>query len=341
MNNKKCFIICWFGKLPSYLPIWVKSCSYNPEYDFLIFSDSSIKFELPPNVKLIPFSLDEFRKRFYNAHEFMPSIKKAYRICDFRPAYGVIFFEELKDYDYWGYCDIDIVFGNIASFLSDDRLYDFEAVFNAGHFTLVKNNAKMNHLYKKSGSLFDYKFVMMHDGIFAFDETTGIKRIAKENGINALYSIPYFETEIKYHQLRSRLDDVNPDRQCFYWEKGELYRVKCENGLQYQKYCYIHLQKRNIKILDNYDEYEDSFWITPDGFIRKNYYGFCKVEDIDKYNTFEGLDELKRQEVQYRKKKIIDILKRNFLQVFIRIKQGLNGINSGDGSRREMKWEKP
>ena len=50
---KKCFIICWFGVLPEYFPAWAKSCEYNQDFNFLIFTDNEIKYKLPKNVVMI------------------------------------------------------------------------------------------------------------------------------------------------------------------------------------------------------------------------------------------------------------------------------------------------
>ena len=44
------------------------------------------------------------------------------KLCDYKPAYGLIFEDELIGYDYWGFCDTDILLGDIYQFLED---YEF------------------------------------------------------------------------------------------------------------------------------------------------------------------------------------------------------------------------
>ena len=338
--SKVCFIICWFGKLPSYIPIWLKSCSYNPEYDFLLITDSGDRFLYPSNVKRISFNKERFIARVKERLIDKPSLKAPYRLCDYRPMYGVIFREELDGYDYWGYCDVDMVFGRIIEFLPIDEVYKYEAVFNAGHFTLIKNDSKMNNLYKCDGANFDYKIVMKKDAIFAFDETTGIQRIARFNKVNCKFGIPYIETESKYTQLRSRMESTNPDHQAYYWENGNLYRVKHEeNNVRYQKIVYIHLQKRKLELLDENVVESNAFWITPKGFCTKAFIGLPNAEQIDAYNPFEGKAALEKQEQAYKKAKIKQIMKRNPYQIYVRLKQQMAGINDGDGARGEMEWQ--
>lgn len=339
--NRICLVICWFGKLPEYFPVWAKSCEFNSRFDFLLITDHTPSIELPINIKIIPFDKKALVKRIRERLVKTPSIEKAYRLCDFRPMYGVIFREELKQYDYWGYCDVDVVFGNIEHFLTIEDIMKYEAVFNNGHFTLIKNTDNMNHLFSKKGALFNYKTVMKNNATFAFDETTGIQRIARKNNVNALYGIEYVEADSKYKQLRSRMEESNPDIQGFYWENGSLYRVKAEDeSIYFREIAYIHLQKREIVIKNPKVIESNSFWITPNGYDLKNYLGFPNKQDILKFNTFEGRENLYVQEKMYKKNKLKEIIKRNPYQIYVRIKQGLFGINAQDGNRRDIPWEK-
>ena len=69
-TEKVCFIVCWLGKLPAYLPIWLKTCGYNKAFDFLLFTDDEISVCCPSNVKVISFSKEIFlsrvRERIYS-----------------------------------------------------------------------------------------------------------------------------------------------------------------------------------------------------------------------------------------------------------------------------------
>lgn len=343
---KICFVICWFGKLPSYLPIWIKTCQSNHKFDFLLFTDANIKADfpeliVPSNIKYIAFTKEEFLKRVQQTIIDNPCIKQSYRLCDFRPMYGLILKKELEEYDFWGYCDIDLVFGNISKFVTKNDFERKDAIFNGGHFTLIKNNIKMNNLFKQKGALFNYKIVAKKEAIYAFDETTGLQRIARANYINARFRIPYIESESKYMQIRSRMERSNPDNQAYFWENGCLYRVKEENGdCYYQEIAYIHLQKRKLSILDDGAIYADSFWITPIGFKKKNYIGMPIREDIFKYNPDMGINIRKKEEYKYKRNKLLTIFKRNPFQIYVRICQQIAGINNNDGTEEELEWIK-
>lgn len=40
---KVCFIIPYFGKLPDYFRVFLKSCSYNKRFQWLLVTDSIIE----------------------------------------------------------------------------------------------------------------------------------------------------------------------------------------------------------------------------------------------------------------------------------------------------------
>ena len=110
------FLICWQGNYPWYFPYFLHSCRYNPDIDFLIFtSNEDAKLDLPANAKIIPCSIAQFKAAAAKALGFKVAAESGYKLYEFKPAYGFIFFDYIKDYDFWGYCDVDVIFGNIAT----------------------------------------------------------------------------------------------------------------------------------------------------------------------------------------------------------------------------------
>ena len=100
-----------------------------------------------------------------------------YKICDLRPAFGRIFSEYLKDYDLWGYADLDLVFGDISTFLPVKLLENHDVIsaregYLSGHFALYKNTQVINGLYTKSSM---YKQIFQDAQYhYAFDERSNI-----------------------------------------------------------------------------------------------------------------------------------------------------------------------
>ena len=49
---------------------------------------------------------------------------------------GVIFTEDLEGFDFWGYCDMNMIFGDIRKFITRDVLLAYKKVLIHGHLSL-------------------------------------------------------------------------------------------------------------------------------------------------------------------------------------------------------------
>lgn len=49
----------YYGTLPPYYRLWLRSCEYNPTIDFYLVTDIAVE-NLPKNVHVIPLSFQEF-----------------------------------------------------------------------------------------------------------------------------------------------------------------------------------------------------------------------------------------------------------------------------------------
>jgi hypothetical protein len=117
-------------------------------------------------------SLQEIQKLASQKLNFKARIDFPYKLCDFKPTYGYIFSDLIKEYDFWGFGDIDVIYGNIRDFISDDLLSscDFICVrddYVTGFFSLVRNTVTTNMLFTKSK---DYVNVLSKSEYCNFDE---------------------------------------------------------------------------------------------------------------------------------------------------------------------------
>lgn len=234
------FIICWQGDYPWYFPHFLHSCRYNSSVDFLIFTDNSYQpADLPPNVRFIPCSLEQFKADASKALGFDVAVETGYKLCDFKPACGYIFSDYIKGYDFWGYCDIDVIFGNIRLFMTDELLHEYDVIsarhdYLTGCFALYRNNQYMRELFKQSK---DYRKVFTESRNFFFDETN-FAFDEFEQGLH--YSQIHTEIESMTHVVQ-RLQEENKLKAYFefqvvegfagnmLWNKGQLiYRKEFE-----------------------------------------------------------------------------------------------------------------
>jgi hypothetical protein len=263
------FIINFIGDFPWYFPYFLHSCRYNPVVDFLIFTDNEeVLSNVPSNVHFIPYSIEQFKTDATKVLGFEVAVESGYKLCDFKPAYGYIFADFIKDYDFWGYCDIDIIFGNIRAFMTDELLNEYDVIsarhdYLTGCFALYRNNSQMRELFKQSK---DYKKVFTDPPNFFFDETN-FAFAEFEQGLH--YSQIHTEVESMTHVVR-RLQEENQLRAFFefqivegfagnmLWDKGTLiYRKEYEAML----YHLVRFKRKYSESLDLQKPIPDKFRI--------------------------------------------------------------------------------
>lgn len=252
-----CLIVVYFGKLPNYFQLWLNSCRYNSTINFLLFIDDKTCYDVPQNVKIIYSNLISIKDMAKQKFDFDISLEYSYKLCDYKPVYGLIFEEYLKDYDYWGYCDIDTIFGNLRKFLDEDIIKQYDKIYSAGHFTIYKNDYKNKNAFKyvkDENGEFLYEKVFSTNSSFYFDEFYGIFKLY---GVDENYSM-YAKLDViadishRYVDLYP-IDQLHHSNQVFEWscknEKCNLFGYYMFDGnIQKKEYMYIHLQKRNMKV---------------------------------------------------------------------------------------------
>ncbi len=166
-------LTCWYGPYPWYFPYFIHSCSYNLKIDFIIITNNKELIpDKPENVKIIHKNIEEIKGAASEKLSFTVNIDYPYKLCDFKPAYGFIFSEITKGYDFWGQSDLDIIYGDIRGFITDEMLnsYDFISLrhdYTTGCFALYRNTEKMNTFFMRSK---DYQLVFSSPKHYCFDE---------------------------------------------------------------------------------------------------------------------------------------------------------------------------
>ena len=75
---------------------------------------------MPQNVKIVRCTFGELKEKFQKKLDVPLVLENAYKLCDYKQFYGYLFSEYLCGYDYWGYCDCDLIFGNIRRFVTQN-----------------------------------------------------------------------------------------------------------------------------------------------------------------------------------------------------------------------------
>ena len=147
----------YYGRWPWYWDLWARSVANNPNIDFLIFTDLDIPNIYSENISFANLSLEEAELRFSNVLNFKVLIRSPHKLCDYKSLFGLAFCDYLMNYKYWGYCDVDLIFGDLSPFveLTDTGYYDIISPwdFTVGHCTIIKNVERCNSISLKTNCL--------------------------------------------------------------------------------------------------------------------------------------------------------------------------------------------
>lgn len=288
-----CFIIPYFGQLPTNIRIWMKTCAYNPAYNFLIFTDDTSEYYHPGNVKVIRCSFADIQSRIKDIFDFSIALDHPKKLCDFKPAYGYIFEDELKEFKFWGYCDLDQYFGNLEKFIPEAYLEEYDKIFSLGHMTIYRNTPQINRLfmetYKQSDKkIITYRDIFSSEKNFLFDEwpveTVNINVLAEQQRIRICYDWPMFDVlpyrsvfEGSVYNAQNRKWGTSDDRNTvFVWKEGRLFAYKLVRDVVVKReILYVHIQKRKLRIAD-LDKITNQFIIYPN-----------KIKSIDCTSDFD------------------------------------------------------
>ena len=271
-----CYIVPYLGHLPKNFGLWLIGCKANPTINWIIYTDDRTSYDYPENVKVIYTTYDEIKDRIQSFYDFDVSFERPWRLALMKSAYGEIFYDKIKDFDFWGYCDIDLMWGNIRKFYTDEILERYDRIGFQGHSTLMRNTEDNNNIYRTivPGEI-NYVDVFSGKSDYSFDEN-GMDSIYKYLG-KEYYQETNFANLLKYNTgffLYAMPDEdaINNNHQIFTWQNGTLLRhyINKDGDINVQEFCYIHFwcrpMKFNVKSLD----LNTVYYIYPDVMTDKN-----------------------------------------------------------------------
>lgn len=303
--KKIIFIVPYYGKWPAFFREWVYTGGYlsDQNIDFMLVTDLKAPFELPANFKVLHMPLADLKRKIQLKFDFTVSLETPYKLCDMRPGYGYIFEDIISEYDFWGHCDVDLIWGNVRKFISDDILDNFDKIQYLGHFVLYRNTYNMNRLFVKHGGMYSYETVFSTPEYYSFDEHPGMTLIAKKQHIKNYVSVNQADISPRYS--RTYISRVkNYDHQLLYWENGSVYRAYIDewDNVKKDEFMYAHFQQKKPASLkcedmpDAFAYYATGFEVIDPGSIDRKY--------LLEHSDFVSEDVDRRESIQYKKKKI-------------------------------------
>ena len=156
MGTKNTILIqIWFGPIPDYFWYHYETTKNLNGFDFLFITDQ-LDFNLDSENYRVMY-LDKFslENLLYVKTKHKIKISNNKKICDLKASLGDLFYNDIKDYEYFGFYDIDTLFGDINK-INEYQIQDYDVITFAntkyhnrvgGPFSIIKNNEGLRKLY--------------------------------------------------------------------------------------------------------------------------------------------------------------------------------------------------
>lgn len=321
-NPSICIVLCYYGNFPSTFQLFLNSCLHNPTINWLIVTDDvelKEKYCIPDNVRILNMSLLEVEQLATQKIGFHVVIPTPYKLCDYKVAYGIIFEDYLEKYEWWGYGDCDVVYGNLRNFFTTQKMNEYDKIYPFGHLSLLRNNERCKKAFLLSADgTYDARKVYSEVQTFGFDEHEGINLKMLAHGMKIDLSNNFVDRSTFFKRFRTidkrdilpYFDETwiykiqfikNYKRQLFVWEKGCAYQYYMENTqIKKKELCYIHYRYR-YEINKNMSVAKCIFGAKQLRVIDDRNYMIIS-DDFDKYNLAEPREMLKRAMKSFRSK---------------------------------------
>lgn len=148
IRTRSAFLVPFFGDLPPYFGYWAKSCEPNhADFHWFVYSDNIIRrHELNSAVTMIPYRFGEMVDDFRKLLGIKIPGHYVRKVCDYR----IMFYflrhqkEQLDEYDFIGYTDVDMIYGRLAEHLPSDMnrysMISADDNIPCGPFTLMNRS---------------------------------------------------------------------------------------------------------------------------------------------------------------------------------------------------------
>ena len=155
---KKLMIVPWVGPLPDWIGAWLnnteKVTATGHGWEFMLDVDEQT-----------------IRERISELGVNCPPLKGR-KLCDYRPAFGEMYADEIEDYDFWGHTDLDCVYGRLWDYIPDELLNGIDIYSNdpypriCGPFSLYRASVCQS-LFRRNS---DWRRVFEDPAHHGFDE---------------------------------------------------------------------------------------------------------------------------------------------------------------------------
>ncbi len=241
-------VITSFGApSPFWMPAFLHSAGRNGDVQWIVYADFDVE-RLPPNVAVRRMTLTEFSHRASAVFGTPIAIARPRKICDLKIAYGAIFADDLRGFDFWACSDLDIVWGDVRRFVTDQILDEHDIVSSrrnrlSGHFTLFRNTPAVTRAFDLipdvAAAMADPHYLHLDEG----ELTHALKRGAASGaaGVPRVYWREALTMDAAYQAALGEGDEGR-----LWWRDGRTFDA---HGRELM-YLHFHKMKAQMRTID-------------------------------------------------------------------------------------------
>ncbi len=235
------------GTFNNYFEYWQKSAASNCKIDFFVPTNiDTRRYKDYSNIHFISMTDEEFWEKIEAVLGFRIA-RGYYKTAELRPFFGIVFKDILKDYDYWGSTEFDVIYGDIFHFVQPYLDQGEKIIGKHDFFRLIKNTDEMREMPFRKVTGMSYPLTLEKafstNFCWYFGEFRGM-------------GIRYFQAGVHEVSLNDYLAQVKPGNtffECnfmpgkwnFKWNNGKLIGND-EKGNE-KEFLLAHFQKRKLE----------------------------------------------------------------------------------------------
>jgi uncharacterized protein DUF6625 len=234
MKQKIAILIPYFGEWPGWIDFFIESCRWNRGIDWIIFNDRDLPENRSRNVRHIRTSFADYKTLVSDALGIRFTAAEPYKLCEIRPALPYVHRDLVAGYDFVGFGDLDVIYGDLRSFYDEELLASYDLFSShssrvSGHLCLMRNRVDVVTAFERDRhwrTTFERQEYMNFDERAFFNTLRG--RRLKFPGLG--------RRPIRCFFREAYSTPGATDRMRWYWKEGRL----TNEFYPYHPFMYLH-----------------------------------------------------------------------------------------------------
>ena len=227
----------YFGRWPKWINFFVESCKWNPDVQWRIYTDCGKPENKADNIDFVPIGFDDYKGLVRERLKIAFDPAQPYKLCDIKPALGAIHEREIADYPFFGYGDIDVIYGDISRFYSKEKFANLDVISThperlSGHFAVLRNTSTLRHAFEQ---IPDYRAMLEAQQMVGMDES-GFSEIFLSSSKERTSFVERHSTVLCWRGWHDATMDY-PKR--WFWRNGQLTNERDGE----RQFLYLHFMR--------------------------------------------------------------------------------------------------